>query len=271
VFLDISYLPADRVKRKLPSMYDQFESLAGVDITKGPMEIGPTTHYMMGGVRVDADTGASTRQGLYAAGEVAGGMHGANRLGGNSLSDLLVFGMRAGAGAAAFARTEAAVPDADSDQLEVELVDLAAPFRRPDGENPYHLQAELQDTMQSLVGIYRSEDDLQEAIRRIADLRRRWYRSRVIGDRAYNPGWNLVFELRNLLTVSEAVARSALQRKESRGAHSRLDFTQADPEWGKLNSVVTVDGDAMRVATSPLPEMPEELREVIAARQKAAA
>jgi succinate dehydrogenase / fumarate reductase flavoprotein subunit len=271
VFLDISYLPAERVKRKLPSMYDQFESLAGVDITKGPMEIGPTTHYMMGGVRVDADTGASTRPGLYAAGEVAGGMHGANRLGGNSLSDLLVFGMRAGAGAAAFARTEAAVPDADSDQLEVELVDLAAPFRRPDGENPYHLQAELQDTMQSLVGIYRSEDDLQEAIRRIADLRRRWYRSRVIGDRAYNPGWNLVFELRNLLTVSEAVARSALQRQESRGAHSRLDFTQADPEWGKLNSVVTVDGDAMRVGTSPLPEMPEELREVIAARQQAAA
>jgi succinate dehydrogenase / fumarate reductase flavoprotein subunit len=271
VFLDISYLPAERVKRKLPSMYDQFESLAGVDITKGPMEIGPTTHYMMGGVRVDADTGASTVPGLYAAGEVAGGMHGANRLGGNSLSDLLVFGMRAGAGAAAFARTEAAVPDADSDQLEVELVDLAAPFRRPDGENPYHLQAELQDTMQSLVGIYRSEDDLQEAIRRIADLRRRWYRSRVIGDRAYNPGWNLVFELRNLLTVSEAVARSALQRRESRGAHSRLDFTQADGEWGKLNSVVTVDGDAMRVGTSPLPEIPEALKEIIASRQKAAA
>ena len=271
VFLDISYLPAERVKRKLPSMYDQFESLAGVDITKGPMEIGPTTHYMMGGVRVDPDTGASTRPGLYAAGEVAGGMHGANRLGGNSLSDLLVFGTRAGAGAAAFARTEAAVPDADSDQLEVELVSLAAPFRRPDGENPYHLQAELQDTMQSLVGIYRSEEDLEEAVRRIEDLRRRWFRSRVIGERAYNPGWNLVFELRNLLTVSEAIARSALQRRESRGAHSRLDFTQADVEWGKLNSVVTVDGDTMRVGTSPLPEMPEALREVIAARQKAAA
>jgi succinate dehydrogenase / fumarate reductase flavoprotein subunit len=271
VFLDISYLPAERVKRKLPSMYDQFESLAGVDITKGPMEIGPTTHYMMGGVRVDADTGASTRPGLYAAGEVAGGMHGANRLGGNSLSDLLVFGMRAGAGAAAFARTEAAVPDADSDQLEVELVSLAAPFRRPDGENVYHLQAELQDTMQSLVGIYRSEEDLEQAIRRIEDLRRRWFRSRVIGDRSYNPGWDLVFELRNLLTVSEAIARSALQRPESRGAHSRLDYTQADPDWGKLNSVVTVDGEVMRVSTSPLPEMPDVLREIIASRQKAAA
>jgi succinate dehydrogenase / fumarate reductase flavoprotein subunit len=271
VFLDISYLPAERVKRKLPSMYDQFESLAGVDITKGPMEIGPTTHYMMGGVRVDADTGASTVPGLYAAGEVAGGMHGANRLGGNSLSDLLVFGMRAGAGAAAFARTEAAVPDADSDQLEVELVSLAAPFRRPDGENVYHLQAELQDTMQSLVGIYRSEEDLEQAIRRIEDLRRRWFRSRVIGDRSYNPGWDLVFELRNLLTVSEAIARSALQRPESRGAHSRLDYTQADPDWGKLNSVVTVDGEVMRVSTSPLPEMPDVLREIIASRQKAAA
>jgi succinate dehydrogenase / fumarate reductase flavoprotein subunit len=271
VFLDISYLPAERVKRKLPSMYDQFESLAGVDITKGPMEIGPTTHYMMGGVRVDADTGASTRPGLYAAGEVAGGMHGANRLGGNSLSDLLVFGMRAGAGAAAFAHTEGAVPDADSDQLEVELVSLAAPFRRPDGENVYHLQAELQDTMQSLVGIYRSEEDLEQAIGRIEDLRRRWFRSRVIGDRSYNPGWDLVFELRNLLTVSEAIARSALQRRESRGAHSRLDYTQADPDWGKLNSVVTVDGEAMRVSTSPLPEMPELLREIITSRERAAA
>jgi succinate dehydrogenase / fumarate reductase flavoprotein subunit len=271
VFLDISYLPAERVKRKLPSMYDQFESLAGVDITKGPMEIGPTTHYMMGGVRVDADTGASTVPGLYAAGEVAGGMHGANRLGGNSLSDLLVFGMRAGAGAAAFARTEGAVPDADSDQLEVELVSLAAPFRRPEGENVYHLQAELQDTMQSLVGIYRSEEDLEQAIRRIEDLRRRWFRSRVIGDRSYNPGWDLVFELRNLLTVSEAIARSALQRRESRGAHSRLDYPQADPDWGKLNSVVTVDGEVMRVSTSPLPEMPDDLREIIASRQKAAA
>ncbi len=271
VFLDISYLPAERVKRKLPSMYDQFESLAGVDITKGPMEIGPTTHYMMGGVRVDADTGASTQPGLYAAGEVAGGMHGANRLGGNSLSDLLVFGMRAGAGAAAFAASEPAVPEADPDELEVELVHLAAPFRRPDGENPYHLQGELQETMQSLVGIFRTAEDLEEATRRISDLRRRWARCRVSGDRAYNPGWNLVFELRNLLTVSEAIARSALQRLESRGAHSRLDHPDADAEWGTLNSVVTRDGEAMQVATSPLPEMPELLREIISVRAKAAA
>ncbi|HKY88657.1 MAG TPA: fumarate reductase/succinate dehydrogenase flavoprotein subunit, partial [Candidatus Limnocylindrales bacterium] len=251
VFLDISYLPAERVKRKLPSMYDQFESLAGVDITKGPMEVGPTTHYIMGGVRVDADTAVSTRPGLYAAGEVAGGMHGANRLGGNSLSDLLVFGMRAGAAASAFARTEAAIPDADPDQLEVELVNLAAPFRRPDSESPYRLQAELQETMQSLVGIYRTAEDLEEAIRRIADLRRRWSRCRVSGDRTYNPGWDLVFELRNLLTISEAIARSALQRPESRGAHSRLDHPDADAQWGRLNSVVSRGEEGMRVTTSP--------------------
>ena len=271
VFLDISYLPAERVKRKLPSMYDQFESLAGVDITKGPMEVGPTTHYIMGGVRVDADTAVSTRPGLYAAGEVAGGMHGANRLGGNSLSDLLVFGMRAGAAASAFARTEAAIPDADPDQLEVELVNLAAPFRRPDGESPYHLQAELQETMQSLVGIYRAAEDLEEAIRRIADLRRRWSRCRVSGDRTYNPGWDLVFELRNLLTISEAIARSALQRPESRGAHSRLDHPDADAEWGRLNSVVSRGEEGMRVTTSPVSEMPELLREIISVRAKAAA
>ena len=271
VFLDISYLPAERVKRKLPSMYDQFESLAGVDITKGPMEVGPTTHYIMGGVRVDADTAVSTQPGLYAAGEVAGGMHGANRLGGNSLSDLLVFGMRAGAAAAAFARTEAAIPDADPDQLEVELVNLAAPFRRPDGESPYHLQAELQETMQSLVGIYRAAEDLEEAIRRIADLRWRWSRCRVSGDRTYNPGWDLVFELRNLLTISEAIARSALQRPESRGAHSRLDHPDADAEWGRLNSVVSRGEEGMRVTTSPVSEMPELLREIISVRAKAAA
>jgi len=271
VFLDISYLPAERVKRKLPSMYDQFESLAGVDITKGPMEVGPTTHYIMGGVRVDADTAVSTQPGLYAAGEVAGGMHGANRLGGNSLSDLLVFGMRAGAAAAAFARAEAAIADADPDQLEVELVNLAAPFRRPDGESPYHLQAELQETMQSLVGIYRAAEDLEEAIRRIADLRWRWSRCRVSGDRTYNPGWDLVFELRNLLTISEAIARSALQRPESRGAHSRLDHPDADAEWGRLNSVVSRGEEGMRVTTSPVPEMPELLREIISVRAKAAA
>jgi succinate dehydrogenase / fumarate reductase flavoprotein subunit len=266
VFLDISYLPAERVKRKLPSMYDQFESLAGVDITKGPMEVGPTTHYVMGGVRVDADTGASTVPGLFAAGEVAGGMHGANRLGGNSLSDLLVFGARAGTGATDFAAGQAKVPDADSDQLEVEVVALAAPFRRPGGANPYALLAELQDVMQTLVGIYRTKEDLETALSRIDDLKRRSARISVEGDRTYNPGWNLVFELHNLLTVCEATTRSALQREESRGAHSRLDHPQTETEWGTRNSVVRRDGEAMSVGTSPLPAMPDEYRELIAAR-----
>jgi succinate dehydrogenase / fumarate reductase flavoprotein subunit len=266
VFLDISYLPAERIKRKLPSMYDQFESLAGVDITQGPMEIGPTTHYVMGGVRVDPDTGAATVPGLFAAGEVAGGMHGANRLGGNSLSDLLVFGARAGAGATAFAGGQPKVPDADSDQLEVEVVELAAPFRRPDGANPYALLADLQEIMQTLVGIYRTKADLEQAIGRIEDVKRRATRVSVVGDRTYNPGWNLVFELRNLLTGCEATTRSALQREESRGAHSRLDFPDTDAEWGTRNSVVRRDGDAMSVGTSPLPVMPDEYRELIAAR-----
>jgi succinate dehydrogenase / fumarate reductase flavoprotein subunit len=247
-------------------MYDQFESLAGVDITKGPMEVGPTTHYVMGGVRVDADTGASTVPGLFAAGEVAGGMHGANRLGGNSLSDLLVFGARAGTGATDFAAGQAKVPDADSDQLEVEVVALAAPFRRPGGANPYALLAELQDVMQTLVGIYRTKEDLETALSRIDDLKRRSARISVEGDRTYNPGWNLVFELHNLLTVCEATTRSALQREESRGAHSRLDHPQTETEWGTRNSVVRRDGEAMSVGTSPLPAMPDEYRELIAAR-----
>jgi len=266
VFLDISYLPAERVKRKLPSMYDQFESLAGVDITQGPMEVGPTTHYVMGGVRVDADTGASTVPGLFAAGEVAGGMHGANRLGGNSLSDLLVFGARAGEGATAFAKEQPKIPDADSDQLELEVVALAAPFRRPGGANPYALQAELQEIMQALVGIYRTKADLDEALRRVHDVQRRAERVSVVGDRTYNPGWNLVFELGNLLAVCEATIRSALQREESRGAHSRLDFPDLDAEWATKNSVVRRDGDTMWVGTTPLPAMPDEYRELIAAR-----
>jgi succinate dehydrogenase / fumarate reductase flavoprotein subunit len=163
------------------------------------------------------------------------------------------------------------VPEVDPDDLEVELVDLAAPFQRPRGENPYHLQAELQDAMQSLVGIYRTADDLKEALRRLADLRARWTRCRVSGERTYNPGWNLVFELRNLLTVCEAITNSALQREESRGAHSRLDFPEADAAWGKVNSVVRRDGDGMTIATTPVPAMPAEYQDIIAARSRAAA
>jgi len=262
VYLDISYLPPELVRRKLPSMYEQFRELAGVDITTGPMEIGPTCHYVMGGVRVDAETGASTRTGLFAAGEVAGGMHGANRLGGNSLSDLLVFGQRAGVGAAAFAK-EVAPDKPGSGELALAGTELAAPFDHHSGTNPYRLHAELQATMQSLVGIFRTAEDLETAIERLGELRAKWATIEVSGPRAYNPGWNLTFELKNMLICSEAVARSALQRTESRGAHSRIDHPDPDPAWAKRNSVVSRDGDQMRVGHSRLPEMPAELRELI--------
>jgi succinate dehydrogenase / fumarate reductase, flavoprotein subunit len=263
VFLDISYLPADLVRRKLPSMYDQFKELADVDITAGPMEVGPTTHYVMGGIRVHADTGATTVGGLFAAGEVAGGMHGANRLGGNSLSDLLVFGQRAGAGAAAHAAKSAAMPYVDPVQVREAERELEEPLAAGGGEDPYRLREELQSTMQTLVGIFRIAEDLEEALRRIDAIRVRAERLCASGPRTFNPGWNLVFELHNMIDVSEAITRSALQRAESRGAHSRLDFPSADPKWGRVNSVVARDGDEMRVTTAPLPKMPDVLREIV--------
>jgi succinate dehydrogenase / fumarate reductase flavoprotein subunit len=266
VFLDISYLPAEHVRRKLPSMYDQFKELADVDITKGPMEIAPTTHYVMGGVRVDAETGASTVPGLFAAGEVAGGMHGANRLGGNSLSDLLVFGMRTGAGAAAHAATLDRAPYLDPIQVHQAERELAAPLERGsssgNAEDPYALQQDLQDVMQRLVGIFRVESDLHDALAELARLKARWPGVAVRGGRTFNPGWNLVFELRNLLVISEAITRSALQRTESRGAHSRIDHPETDQDgWGGRNSVVRRGADgSMEVTTTALPEMPDELR-----------
>jgi succinate dehydrogenase / fumarate reductase flavoprotein subunit len=265
VFLDISYLPADHVRRKLPSMYDQFKELADVDITKGPMEVGPTTHYVMGGIRVDAETGATTVQGLFAAGEVAGGMHGANRLGGNSLSDLLVFGARTGVGAAGYAAARADQPYLDPVQVRDAAVELARPLEREAGENPYDLQRDLQDTMQRLVGIFRVEADLQEAITEVAGLRARWPGLAVRGGRRFNPGWNLVFELRNLLVVSEAITRLALQRTESRGAHSRLDFPETDDTaWAHRNGVARKRADgSMEVATTDLPAMGDELRSLL--------
>ncbi len=265
VFLDISYLPADHVRRKLPSMYEQFKELADVDITAGPMEIGPTTHYVMGGIRVDADTGATGVRGLFAAGEVAGGMHGANRLGGNSLSDLLVFGARTGRAAGAHALAEGTDPHVDPIQvLEAERA-LEAPFERTDGEDPYAIQRDLQEMMQRLVGIFRQEADLSDAIRQLAVLRTRLDGVRVVGDRAYNPGWNLVFELDHLLTVSEAIARSARQRTESRGAHSRLDHPATDDAtWGQVNSVVSRASDgAMAVGTRPLLAMADALQTLL--------
>jgi succinate dehydrogenase / fumarate reductase flavoprotein subunit len=263
VYLDISYLPAELVRRKLPSMYEQFKELADVDITAGPMEVGPTCHYAMGGVRVDADTAATTRRGLFAAGEVAGGMHGANRLGGNSLSDLIVFGRRAGAGAAAFAAEAATVSQPHGKMVRRAQKDFLAPFDRSDGEDPYRLHAELKTMMQSLVGIFRTGPDLETALDRIADLRARWTRARVVGTPAYNPGWNLYLELQSMLIVSEAVARSALQRTESRGAHARIDHPDLDAGWGGRSSTVVLDGSQMRVTAETLPQMPDDLRQLI--------
>ncbi|HEY4189254.1 MAG TPA: fumarate reductase/succinate dehydrogenase flavoprotein subunit [Candidatus Limnocylindrales bacterium] len=262
VFLDISYLPPDHVRRKLPSMYEQFKELADVDITAGPMEVGPTTHYVMGGIRVDADTGTTTVPGLFAAGEVSGGMHGANRLGGNSLSDLLVFGARTGAGAAAYAAGRPDDAHVDPVQVREAAQALMAPLERSEGEDPYALQRDLQAMMQSLVGIFRVEADLTEAIGQLAELRHRWESVRVGGGRTYNPGWNLVFEVGNLLTVSEAITRAALLRTESRGAHSRLDYPATDDErWGGVNTAAARAADgSMAVTTTPLPAMPDALR-----------
>ncbi|HEY8438905.1 MAG TPA: fumarate reductase/succinate dehydrogenase flavoprotein subunit [Candidatus Limnocylindrales bacterium] len=260
VFLDISYLPAEHVRRKLPSMYEQFKELADVDITAGPMEVGPTTHYVMGGIRVDAETGQTTVPGLYAAGEVAGGMHGANRLGGNSLSDLLVFGQRAGAAAAARAASLSDDPYMNPVQLREAEADLEAPLGRTDGTDPYRLREYLQATMQSLVGIFRTKADLEAAITKIEDIRERARDLCAPGGRAFNPGWNLVFELRNLIEISDAIARSALVREESRGAHSRLDFPATEKAWATKNVFVRREDGGLRVGTSPSVPIPDQLR-----------
>ena len=262
-YLDISQKPADYVKRKLPSMYHQFLELADVDITKGPMEVGPTCHYMMGGVRVDAETAETTVPGLHAAGEVAAGLHGSNRLGGNSLSDLLVFGRRAGL-AAAEAADRARWGPLDDAQIEEATREMLAFFERPEGESPYSIHRELTDTMHNLVGIFRNEEDLERGLAKIRELQDRAGRVRVEGSRLFNPGWHLARDLKAMLTVSEAVARSALARKESRGAHSRTDFPKSDPEWGSKNLVVSRRGDAMDLAERPIPELPSDLAALLA-------
>ncbi len=260
VFLDISYLPADRVIKKLPSMYQQFLELADVDITKIPMEIGPTTHYMMGGVRVDPDTAAATVPGLFAAGEAAAGLHGANRLGGNSLSDLVVFGRRAGAGAAAYAKSHAGARTIAQSEIDAEIRDLLAPFDRPSGESPYDVHRALQECMQTNVGIFRLQEELERAVGALAGLKARAAKVRVEGSRVYNPGWHLARDLQNMITVSEAITRSAMLRKESRGAHSRLDHPAIDPALGKVNICCAQSGAEMKVGPTPLPEMPAELK-----------
>jgi succinate dehydrogenase / fumarate reductase flavoprotein subunit len=261
VFLDISYLPAERVRRKLPSMYEQFKELADVDITAGPMEVGPTMHYMMGGIRAAAESGQTTTPGLYAAGEVAAGLHGSNRLGGNSLTDLLVFGRRAGEAASEAAAATDPVDALTPAFVEESLEAMHAPFERSSGEDPNRLHAELQATMSSLVGIFRVESDLSEAIERIEGYKERWHGLRVQGPRRFNPAWDLVFELRNMLTVSEAIARSALERTESRGAHSRLDHTAMVEAWDVVNVATRRDGDGMAVRRTPVVDVPAELRQ----------
>jgi succinate dehydrogenase / fumarate reductase flavoprotein subunit len=262
-FLDISHKPAEYVKKKLPSMYHQFKELADVDITKGPMEVGPTCHYMMGGIRVEADTGQSSIPGLFAAGEAAAGLHGANRLGGNSLSDLLVFGRRAGLAAAAHAK-KTAPPALDAAQIEDAERQVLAPFERATGEDPYAIQRDLQQTMQTLVGIFRTEEDLRRALEEIAKLKARAANIRVEGSRLYNPGWHLSQELQCMLTVSEAVALSARARRESRGAHSRIDFPKLDDNLGKKNNVVAKRGGAMTLSEIAIPEMPADLKQILA-------
>ena len=261
-FLDISHKPADYVKRKLPSMYHQFLELADVDITKGPMEVGPTCHYMMGGIRVDAETAQSSIPGLFAAGEAAAGLHGANRLGGNSLSDLLVFGRRAGLAAAEHAK-RTSVPTIDSSQIADAERQMLLPFERSGGESSYAIHDDLQDVMQRLVGIFRIEDDLHEALSEIDKLKERTASVRVEGSRLFNPGWHLARDLQSMLTVSEAVTCSALARRESRGAHSRIDYPGLDDVWGKMHNVVVKKADTMTLFKSPVIEMPDDLKQLL--------
>jgi succinate dehydrogenase / fumarate reductase, flavoprotein subunit len=251
------------VKKKLPSMYHQFKELADVDITAGPMEVGPTCHYMMGGIRVEAETAKSTVPGLFAAGEAAAGLHGANRLGGNSLSDLLVFGRRAGHAAAEHAKTVQNNP-VDSGQVEDAAREMLVPFERQAGENPYTIHRDLQETMQNLVGIFRTKEDLTLALAELEKLKERAGRMSVEGSRLFNPGWHLAQDLKSMLTVSEAVARCALTREESRGAHSRIDYPNVDPGWATKNNVIAREGSKMILRQSPVPEMPTDLKLLVA-------
>jgi succinate dehydrogenase / fumarate reductase flavoprotein subunit len=270
VFLDIAWIKerlphaAEHIKKKLPSMYHQFKQLADIDITKEPMEVGPTTHYAMGGIRVDAETQMATVPGLFAAGECAAGLHGANRLGGNSLSDLLVFGERAGRHAAAFA-TEHPAASVDAGDLEAAGEAALAPFGRGDqGEGPYDIERDLQDTMQNLVGIVRTESEMTAALERLTDLRRRTREVGVTGNREYNPGWHTALDLDNLLTVAEAVAKAALARQESRGAHFRSDYPDKDPAAGQYNQILERAADGtMTLSRAPIPEMRPDLKQVI--------
>jgi succinate dehydrogenase / fumarate reductase, flavoprotein subunit len=277
VFLDIATRRTpEYIRRRLPSMYHQFMELAGVDITAEAMEVGPTCHYIMGGVRVDADSEATTVAGLYAAGEVAGGMHGANRLGGNSLSDLLVFGRRAGAGASEFASDRSGDVVLDQGQIDAAIEAAIAPFSREDGENPYDIQHDLQATMQSLVGIIRTASELEEAIGKLDELEDRARRVSLSGGLKYNPGWNLTTDLPSMLTISRCTTLGAINRKESRGGHTRDDFPKPVAEMATINFVERIpDGGnaegaigtpslkSITVTPEPIPVMPDDLKELL--------
>jgi succinate dehydrogenase / fumarate reductase flavoprotein subunit len=276
VFLDIAWIKKRlpdaeaHIRRKLPSMYHQFKELADIDITKEPMEIGPTTHYIMGGVRVDSDSQMSTVPGLFAAGECAAGINGANRLGGNSLSDLLVFGKRAGEYAAQFARQNAR-PAIDRAEVTSAVDDAVKPFEsgRATNENPYAVQSALQETMQNLVGIVRTESEMHQALSELGRLQERAAKASVIGHREYNPGWHTAIDLKNLLTVSEAITRSAIERKESRGGHFREDYPDKAGEFGNINIVTARATDStMTVRRVPIAPIPPELKQIIEDQQK---
>jgi succinate dehydrogenase / fumarate reductase flavoprotein subunit len=263
VFLDVSTrLPAEEIQRRLPSMYHQFKELADVDITKEPMEVGPTCHYVMGGVEVDPDSGTAFGRvaGLFAAGEVSGGMHGSNRLGGNSLSDLLVFGKRAGEHAASYVDALDRRPRVVTADVESAVDTALAPTTRADGENPYTLQQDLQVVMGDLVGIIRRAGELSDALKRLQELKQRVANVGATGGRRYNPGWHLALDLRNMMVVSECTAKAALEREESRGGHTREDFPKMSPEWRKVNLVCSLDdaGD-VHLEHKPLPKMRDEL------------
>ncbi len=269
VFLDISWIKqklpnsAEYIKKKLPSMYHQFKQLADIDITEQAMEVGPTTHYIMGGVRVDPDTQMSRLPGLFAAGECAAGINGANRLGGNSLSDLLVFGKRAGEFAAKFAR-ENSLGAIDNSKIEITARDALAPFERAGNENPYQVQHDLQEIMQHSVGIVRNENEMKPVLERLKEFRDRANGVRVTGNREFNPGWHTALDLKNLLTVAEAITCAALERKESRGAQFREDYPNRDDAFGKVNTIVSKAADgSMQVRLEPLPEMPDYLKQII--------
>jgi succinate dehydrogenase / fumarate reductase flavoprotein subunit len=261
VFLDIaSRRPAEEILRKLPSMYHQFKELADVDITKEPMEVGPAQHYVMGGVEVDADTGAALVPGLFAAGEVSGGMHGSNRLGGNSLSDLLVFGRRAGMGAVAYLDSlGGARPTAGDADLDAARAEALAPLERSGGENPYTVHGEVQQTMSDLVGIIRKEEEIKAALAELEKLRARAANVSAEGGAAYNPGWHLALDLRNIMLIADCVAQAALERQESRGGHTRDDFPEMSAEWRKVNLICSLEGDRVAIKQQPMAPMREDL------------